>query len=71
MKIHRFLATELDQTKVMGMNIPNALGIPNFDDFDTFILEDILKGASDEEIRINLANDDFSQFILFIKDLQN
>jgi uncharacterized protein YaaQ len=47
--------TELAQTKVMGLNIPNALGVANFDDFDSFILEDILKGVSDEEIQKNLV----------------
>lgn len=46
--------TELAQTKVMGLNVPNALGIPNFDDFDSFILEDMLKGVSDEDIEKNL-----------------
>jgi hypothetical protein len=49
--------TELAQTKVMGMNVPNALGIPNYDDFDSFILEDILKGQSDEEIQKNLTEE--------------
>ena len=47
--------TELAQTKVMGLNIPNALGVANFDDFDSFILEDMLKGVSDEEIKKNLV----------------
>ncbi len=49
--------TQLAQTKVMGMNIPNALGIQGFDDFDSFILEDMLKGLSLEEIQKNLEND--------------
>jgi len=49
--------TELAQTKVVGMNVPNALGIPNFDDFDSFILEDMLKGLSDEEIQKNLQTE--------------
>jgi hypothetical protein len=49
--------TELAQTKVMGMNVPNALGIPNFDDFDSFILEDILKGVADEDIQKNLTEE--------------
>lgn len=47
--------TELAQTKVMGMRIPNALGVANFDDLDSFILEDMLKGISDEEIKKNLV----------------
>ncbi len=49
--------TELAQTKVLGMNIPNALGIEGFDDYDSFILEDMLKGLSIEEIQKNLEND--------------
>jgi hypothetical protein len=49
--------TALGQTKVMGMNVPNALGIPNFDDFDSFILEDMLKGVPDEDIQRNLAQE--------------
>jgi hypothetical protein len=49
--------TELAQTKVMGLNVPNALGIPNYDDFDSFILEDILKGISDEDIQKNLLEE--------------
>jgi hypothetical protein len=53
--------TQLAQTKVMGMHVPNALGIPNFDDFDSFILEDILKGLSDEDIQTNLAEDSPNQ----------
>lgn len=47
--------TELAQTKVMGMNVPNALGVVNYDDFDSFILEDMLKGVSDEDIEKNLV----------------
>lgn len=49
--------TELAQTKVMGLNVPNALGVPNFDDFDSFILEDILKGVSDEDIQKNMLEE--------------
>lgn len=49
--------TELAQTKVMGLNVPNALGVQNFDDFDSFILEDMLKGISDEDIQKNLLEE--------------
>lgn len=49
--------TELAQTKVMGLNVPNALGVANFDDFDSFILEDMLKGMADEEIQKNLIEE--------------
>lgn len=53
--------TELAQTKVMGMNVPNALGVPNFDDFDSFIFEDMLKGISDEDIQKNMAAEKTNQ----------
>ncbi len=49
--------SELAQTKVMGLNIPNALGVPDFDDFDSFILEDMLKEVSDEDIQKNLTEE--------------
>lgn len=41
---------DLSQTRVLGLNVPNALGIENFNDFDLFILECFLKGMSDKEI---------------------
>lgn len=46
--------SELAQTKVLGLNVPNALGIENFNDYDLFVLEDLLKGLSLEEIQTNL-----------------
>ena len=49
--------TELAQTKVMGLHVPNALGIPDFNDFDSFILEDMLKGVSDEDIKKGLTEE--------------
>ncbi|CAN5200065.1 hypothetical protein BH20ACI1_BH20ACI1_21540 [soil metagenome] len=42
---------DLSQTKVLGSNIPNALGIADFGDLDLFILENMLKNTSDEEMR--------------------
>lgn len=42
---------DLAQTKVLGLKIPNALGIADFGDLDLFILECLLKDMSDEEIR--------------------
>ncbi|MGI8639759.1 MAG: hypothetical protein ACR2MG_07370 [Pyrinomonadaceae bacterium] len=42
---------DLSQTKVLGLNIPNALGIADFGDLDLFILESMLKNRSDEETR--------------------
>lgn len=43
-------AYELSQTRVLGSNIPNAIGVEDFGDLDLFILECFLKGKSDEEI---------------------
>ncbi len=42
---------DLANTRVLGLNIPNALGIADFGDLDLFILECFLKGKSDEELR--------------------
>lgn len=42
---------DLSQTKVLGSNTPNALGIADFGDLDLFILENMLKNKSDEEMR--------------------
>jgi hypothetical protein len=40
---------ELANSRVMGLNIPNALGIENFGDLDLLVLESMLKNLSDEE----------------------
>ncbi len=40
---------DLANTRVMGLNIPNALGIENFGDLDLFVLESMLKNLPDEE----------------------
>jgi len=45
---------DLAQTRVLGVNIPNALGIADFGNLDLFILENMLKNKSDEEIRAAL-----------------
>jgi hypothetical protein len=48
---------DLAQTRVLGVNIPNALGIADFGNLDLFILENILKDKSDEEIRAALREE--------------
>ncbi len=48
---------DLAQTRVVGMNIPNALGIAEFNDFDLFVLESLLKDRSEEEMREALKNE--------------
>lgn len=42
---------DLANTRVLGLNMPNALGIADFGDLDLFILECFLKNKSDEELR--------------------
>ncbi len=42
---------DLANTRVLGINIPNALGIADFGHLDLFILEYFLKAKSDEELR--------------------
>ena len=48
---------DLSQTRVMGLNIPNALGIEDFNDFDLFILENMLKDKSSDQISAALKKD--------------
>jgi len=48
---------DLSQTKVLGLNVPNALGVADFDDFDLFILECFLKDLSDDEIETTLKKE--------------
>jgi hypothetical protein len=48
---------ELANTKVFGTNLPNALGIADFDNFDLFALETILKDLSEAETREKLQTE--------------
>ncbi len=41
---------DLAETRVVGVETSNALGIPNFGDAEMFVLENILNGKSDDEI---------------------
>ncbi|MEZ5429124.1 MAG: hypothetical protein R2747_22955 [Pyrinomonadaceae bacterium] len=41
---------DLSQTRVLGLNVPNALGIAGFGDLDLFILECLLKGIPEGEL---------------------
>lgn len=47
---------ELAETKVLGMNLPNALGIESFGDPELLVLENLLKGHSEEEINGSVLN---------------
>jgi hypothetical protein len=48
---------DLSQTRVLGENIPNALGIVDFDDTDLFILENLLQDKQQDEIQTILENE--------------
>jgi hypothetical protein len=48
---------DLSNTKIIGSNIPNALGVENFDDHDSMALEFCLKNLSDAEISEVLMKD--------------
>jgi hypothetical protein len=50
-------AHDLAQTRVVGVNTPNALGIEGFDDVDLSILENLLRGKSDGEMRSAMIAD--------------
>lgn len=50
---------DMSQTRIFGANPPNALGIADFDNFDMFVLENLLRGKSDEEMR-SLLQDEYS-----------
>lgn len=55
---------DLANTKVLGENVPNALGIENFDDIDLFVFEWLLQNQSLDEMKdslqSNFPNDDVS-----------
>jgi hypothetical protein len=48
---------DLAETRVVGVETPNALGIPDFGDPEMFVLENLLHGKTDDEIRHVLASE--------------
>lgn len=48
---------DLSNTKIVGSNLPNALGIENFDDHDSMALEFSLKNLPENEIKEVLKKD--------------
>ena len=42
---------DLAQTRVVGLDTSNALGMPDFGDKELFVLEHLLRDKSDDEIR--------------------
>lgn len=60
--------SELGNTKVLDDKFPNALGVEGYTDFDTAVLEELLHGKSDAEIKESLhtiagASEDFDERI--------
>jgi hypothetical protein len=53
---------ELAQTRVLGSKEPNALGIEGFDDDHIFVLEQLLRGKSRDEIRQLTNTDEYQRF---------
>lgn len=48
---------DLSQTRVVGVEVSNALGIPDFGDDEMTVLEGILSGRADEEISSEAGKD--------------
>jgi hypothetical protein len=48
---------DLAQTRVLGTNLPNALGIPDFDELDLFALENLLQEKSMAEMKESLSKE--------------
>ncbi|MEP7075345.1 MAG: hypothetical protein ABI878_06005 [Acidobacteriota bacterium] len=48
---------DLSNTRVVGLNIPNALGIPDFDSVDLQILEYMLRDVADADVTARLRAD--------------
>lgn len=48
---------DMSQTRIFGANPPNALGIADFDNFDMFVLENLLRGKGYEEMRALLKEE--------------
>lgn len=46
---------DLAETRVVGVETSNALGVPNFGDAEMFVLENILNGKPDDEIMAEYA----------------
>jgi len=66
---------DLAQTRVLGENTPNALGIKDFDDTDLSILENLLQDKQADEIQTILeteyGSDKLENFPERIEKLQN
>ena len=47
---------DLADTRVVGIEVSNALGIPDFGEPEMFVLENLLRGKTDEEIKQEFDN---------------
>lgn len=64
--------SELSKIKVLGQQSSNALGIEGFNDLDSFVLEDLLKNLSIEEMQKDVQTEDQTQNVEeSLKDLEN
>jgi hypothetical protein len=45
---------ELSETRVIGMNVPNALGLADFGSLDLIALEALLRGTGEDEQRAEI-----------------
>lgn len=61
---------DLAQTRVLGTNSQNALGIDGFDNLDVLILEGLLRGKSDDQIADELKRET-SENPEILKDLES
>lgn len=48
---------DLAQTRVVGTNTQNGLGIADFDDLDMFVLESLLKDNTEEQLRTSIKSE--------------
>jgi vacuolar-type H+-ATPase subunit I/STV1 len=62
----------LSKIRGLGQQSSNALGIEGFNDLDSFVLEDLLKNLSIEEMQQDLQNDNQTQNVEeSLKDLES
>lgn len=62
----------LSQTKVVGQQATNAVGVEGFNELDLFVLEDLFKNLPVEEMRKNLLLEDQTQNVEeSLQDLEN
>lgn len=48
--------SELSDTRLLDSDLPNAIGVAGFDDFDLLVLEALMKGGTDDDVRSELES---------------